>query len=323
MPDKASSRWGRTPTVLVLSRKNLQGFAAISILFFLGAFAWLILSTNYCSSCGASGLWRYSVLASVPTCLLALLPVVGRKWIPDRVPVSGILSLAAIEVVASCLVLGVAPPFIFENFAQSYDIVYFQSISFPFASGMIILLSVTLGLVSFNVAVAVPEPLKSTENWSLKGCCSRVVRNFLMFLGLMMLIHGYVASSNGLAAFSIMIMSMMMVPLFSLYSWTAKRHRFVRILVGGGTALSVIEIIPHLTDFIGLMIPSHPFTVIPVFSLFLVCISCTIGEVGVFIPHPVGLSRGGLGRYATVSAVVLLFLYVTWTFTHAAIGVWI
>jgi len=309
--------------VLVVNRKNLQRCAAISILFFLGAFAWLILSTNYCSSCGASGLWRYSVLACVPTCLLALLPVVGRKWVLDRVPVSGILSLAAIEVVALCLVLGVAPPFIFERFAESYDIVYFQSIPFPFASGMIVLLSVTLGLVSFNVAVAVPEPLKYVENWSLKGCCSRVVRNFLMFLGLVVLIHGYVASSNSLAVFSTMMMSMMLVPLFSLYSWTAKRHRLVRILVGGGTVLSVIEIIPHLTDFIGLMIPSHPFIVIPVLSLFLVCISCTIGEVGVFIPHPVDLSRAGIVGYAAVSAVVLLFLYMTWTFTHAAIGVWV
>jgi hypothetical protein len=199
----------------------------------------------------------------------------------------------------------------------------FQSMRFSFASIMIILLTITLGLVSFNIAVAVREPLKLEKIWTLKSCWARVARDFVMFFGIVLLIHSYVPSSNSTAVFSILMMSMMLIPLFSFYSWMEKRRRILRILFGGGVFLSVVEMVPHLGDVVGIMTPTHPFSVIPVFSLFLVSISCTVGELGVFVSHPVKLSQKGAIAYMLVAAMLVTLAYITWTLTHAAIAVWI
>jgi hypothetical protein len=239
-----------------LDRKNLKALVTISVLFFLGTFAWLVISTNLCYFCAASQLWRVSFLAGVPTYLFAFLVIVGSWPIPEiHVPTHGILSLALVAAGTLGLVLGFAPTLIFQSFAQAYDIVYFQSMRLPFASIMIVLLTITLGLVSFNIAVAVREPLKLEKIWTLKSCWARVARNFVMFFGIVVLIHSYVPSSSSTAVFSIMMMSMMLIPLFSFYSWIEKRRRLVSILLGGGVFLSVVEIIPHLTDVLGIMIP--------------------------------------------------------------------
>jgi hypothetical protein len=160
----------------------------------------------------------------------------------------------------------------------------------------------------------------------------RVIRNFLVFLGVVILILSYSAqfsqllsypsTAKDMVAFTILMIALMLVPLFSLYSEVEKRNRWVKIILGGGgVALSVIELIPQLRELVGLMIPEHPFTVIPVFSLFLVCIGCAAGEIGVFISHPFYVSRCGLVKYVVAIAVAIVLAYVTWTSTHAAITV--
>ena len=306
--------------------------AITSVVLFLGTFLILFITTNLCASCGSSQLWRYSVLACVPTCLLALLPLLTeKKSTCYKLPESGTLSLILVGVACLTLSLWFGPTYIFESWAQTYSIVYFSWVAFPFTSGMIPLISVTLGLVSFNVTVAFREPLKSPKHWSFLGCWTRAIRNFLVFLGVVMLIHdyltGYVASMlpasvpKEMLVFTLLMMSLMLVPLFSLYSEAAKHHRLANIILGGGVAFSVIELIPHLSDLFGWMIPGHPFVVIPVFSLFLVCIACAIGEGGVFVSHPLYVSRQGIMKYVVALAISITLVYITWTSSHAAITV--
>jgi hypothetical protein len=315
--------------MLVIKRRVLQLLAVASVLTFWGVFIFLFATTNLCSSCASSQVWRYSVLACIPTYLLALLPLFGQRATRGSFPVFGILTLVLVGAGSLTVGLWFGLTYIFESWAQTYNIVYFSWIAFPFTSGMIPLISVTLGLVSFNVTVAFREPLKSPKHWSFRGCWTRVIRNFLLFLGLVLLIHSYSAQllsylptlTEDMVVFTILMTALMLVPLFSLYSEVERRHRLVKIILGGGVALSVIELIPHLGELIGLMIPGHPFTVIPVFSLFLVCIACAAGEIGVFMSHPLYIPRHGLVKYVVTIAVAIVLLYITWTSTHAAITV--
>jgi hypothetical protein len=51
-----------------------------------------------------------------------------------------------------------------------------------------------------------------------------------------------------MVVFTILMTALMLVPLFSLYSEVERRHRLVKIILGGGVALSAVELIPHLRE---------------------------------------------------------------------------
>lgn len=315
--------------MLIITRRALQLSAIAAVLFFLAVLIFLFYARNMCSFCASSELWRYSVVASIPTCLLAILPLVGERTTHSNFPLFGILTLVLAG--ADSMILGVwlGPLYIFERWAVTYNIVYSSWIAFPFVSGMIPLISVTIGLVSFNLTVAFREPLKSPKHWTFQGCWIRVIRNFLSFLGLVLLMQSYLAQSlsylpvaaKDMAIFTILMTSLMLVPFFSLYSEIERRHWLVRAILGGGIAISLIELIPHLGELIGMLKPEHPFTLIPVLSLFLVCIGCAAGEIGVFVSHPLRMSRRSVMKYAIVVIVAIILTYVTWVSTHTAITV--
>jgi hypothetical protein len=117
------------------------------------------------------------------------------------------------------------------------------------------------------------------------------------------------------------MLALMLIPLFTLYSELEKRHWVVKAIAGGGAILSIVEIVPNYPELINMMTPAHPFTMIPIFSLLLVCIGSVAGELGVFINHPIRLSTGGLLKYAVCLAFGIGLVYLTWSYTHAAITV--
>lgn len=314
---------------LIASRRALKLLTLATVLTFWCAFVFFFVTTNMCSSCASSQVWRFSVFACAPTCLLAVLPFLGRRTAPNSLPnLLGVFSLLVAGMMS--LVIGLLLPiYIFEIWAETYSIVYFSLISFPFTTGMILLISVTLSLVSFNLAVAFREPLKAPQYWSVRACWKRVIRNLVVFPGFVLLLRSYVARftgylstpAQGYVVFAILMLALMLIPLFTLYSELEKRHWMVKVIAGGGAILSIVEIVPNYPELINMMTPAHPFTMIPLFSLLLVCIGSVVGELGVFIYHPIRLSRGGLLKYAVCLAFGIGLVYLTWSYTHAAITV--
>jgi len=296
-----------------------------SILFYYAVFIWLFSSTNLCASCPASQLWKYAVTASSPTwliflyfCLHSRAPA-SKSGAPFRSCVSVLLALVAVVVVSMFL----APYFTFYAFAQTYDIVYLDQIRFPFSSGMIVLLSATLGLLSFNLGLPWrSKDFVANSHVSMVACWRPVEVNFSLIAWLVLLIQRF-AISNQFMAFSILLISTTIIPIFSqfypLFQKVPRRVMQALRLLG----LSSLATILGFLDFLAGFPLSHPFLVVALFSSVAVCLSSPLGKVWSRYPDFTSCPQTGRWRYALMASLVVLGVLLTWFYSHAAISVWV
>jgi len=204
---------------MLWSNRRLAIVVAGSILFYYAVFIWLLSSTSLCEFCAASQLWKYAVLASSPTWLIFLYFISyssileSKRPAPFRSYAAVLLALVALVIVSIFL----APYFTFYAFAQTYDMVYLGQMRFPFSAGMIVLLSATLGLQSFNLALAWrPRDWVPNRSYSAAACWRLAGVNFSLIGWLVLLIQRF-ALSNQFTAFSILLISTTIIPIFSQF----------------------------------------------------------------------------------------------------------
>jgi hypothetical protein len=310
---------------MLWSNRRVAIVVAGSILFYYAVFIWLLSSTSLCEFCAASQLWKYAVVASSPTWLIFLCffpysnTLALKRATPFRSYAAILLALVAFVVVSIFL----APYFTFYAFAQAYEIVYLNQMPFPFSAGMIVLLSATLGLQSFNLGLAWrPKDLVADSSYSVAACWRSAGVNFSL-IGWLVLLIQYFALSNQFMAFSILLMSTTIIPVFSQFypSFQKLPSRFMQVLhlLGLGSLATIFGFLGFLTGF-----PlSHPFLVVALFSSVAVCLSSPLGRALSRYTEVTSWSQIGRWRYALAVLLVVLGVFLTWFYSHAAISVWI
>ncbi len=310
----------REAAKLFLSQRSL---VISSLLFFYGVYLWVFLSTGLCQTCAASQLWKYSVLASSPITLLFVLVLIKQrtlKSIRSRGAVSMVISLATLLYFAA----SIAPEYTLVRFAQRYDIVYFDLVAFPFSSAMILFLTATLGLISFNLsAVWGGRESSARRQWSVMGCWKRVSRNWISFLWFVLLLYRAFPTANEYRIFGILMISTLAIPFFGIYSSLERHHRAVRWLIGGAAGASLLQIFLDVNDFLAIFAPPHPFAVVPLASFLAVGLASALGEIGTSPSVSTPSKRRGKWSLALSTVGVVVAVYITWAYSHAAIVVFL
>jgi len=290
---------------------------AASLVFYYALLLHLVVSSNFTY---ASMLWKYTVLMSSPSWLIFL--YICLRWRTRSLAhqrrykeFSVMLVLVAFLFVAAI----VAPLFIFHEFAQTYDIWYFdQRIRFSFPSAMIVLLTATSGMVSFNIGLVfrrgdfVAKTYRSLSQWS------PVIRNLSIFVGPVLLIQRQLSSADQFMAFSTLLGAIMIVPiLHPLFQKLPRRYDWLLYFLGL-TSLSI----PGILDFLTYFSPfGHPFIVFALCSSVAVCFSSALGEFGSYYLDLRSLTRTRSRSYVAAILLVVLGVVVTWFYSHAAISV--
>jgi hypothetical protein len=299
---------------IIFRRTVLKIVVAASILFFYGAIVFLLSLTNWCASCAASQLWKYSVIACLPSWLVFLLCATWKRDpLTSRPCISVLIGFGVVLIVTAWL----APLFTFLAFNQVYDIVYFNSISFSFASGMTILLAVTLGLMSSNLGIAFPRG-QSRDDKS-PACWKPVATNFSLIGWIVVLIQ-HLGIANQLAAFGVLLISTTSIPLFMqlqpMFERATPRVRKISQLVGLGSLATVLGGLDFATGF-----PLwHPFLVVALTSSIAICLSSPLGQTWSRYAGVDGILTKKRLQYV-LAFIAVVWVLISWEYSRAAIAV--
>lgn len=303
------------------SARPLAAMTVASIAFYYLVLIWLIVPSNYCSSCPSSEWWRETVVAIAPMWLLsAYVQIKWREQSPNfrRSVLQDALMLLALLPPVMIL----APVYILEVMNSRYDIVYFNMIQFPFSSAMILVLTLTFALFAFNLSLA----NRRDNSASRIQLSSLVFSNFSLLVWFVLLVQQRFGIKSEFIVFSALMFSMPTIPIFSAFydafdrlspkiKWTLK----IMGLVFGLGSQSIWDV---WAFFQGAVL-SHPFLVIALFSSLCVCLSSAMGREWSYRPNIDTPQRVRLWTFAIIALVVVLLVIVTLLYTHAAIVVYL
>jgi len=179
-----------------MRRPLISWFVWISVIFYYLVFAYLVFSTDFLRAVAASQLWKCMVIMSGPAWLIFL--CIWMRWRTRPFGSdehSSNISLVFVLVALLSFAAGFAPQFAYHAFGQTYSILYFDLIRFPFPSAIVALVSATSGIVSFNIGIArrqgrfTPRVSRSAvQRWCLVG------QNALLSVGLVLTLNTYSAA---------------------------------------------------------------------------------------------------------------------------------
>jgi hypothetical protein len=306
----------------LISKRTAKVLVASSVLFYYFITAVLLASTNFCNACSASTVWKYGVVAGLPTWLAFLYLYSIRRKKPS-VPTSTLRGCTPLLFGLGLVLITsiwLAPLITFLAFAQIYEIVYVDPIRFPFSAAMTVLFSVTLGLMSYNLGSAWPSPVSEDED-SRATCWRMAELNFSLIAWLVVALQ-HLVTQNEPIAFSILVISTTTIPIFS------QLQRFLRNLprqvmraapyVGIGSLATALGALGFLIGF-----PLyHPFLVASLWFTIGVCISSAVGQ-----RYSCRYDLGGRTTISTLRwlspafTLLVLFVALTWLYSHAFVSV--
>jgi hypothetical protein len=197
--------------------------------------------------------------------------------------------------------------------------------AFAFPSGMILLLSLTAMVVAFNVRISVRNRDTEAMVRNSKYGLELAVQNIAVYSSIVFwsnfIQQQLLRSSNQYAAFSILMILIMLVPVLQpKLAGLTKRQKKVLGVAGISTTLSLLACLNFVFD-----IPTWPPSLsFAVFAFLLVCMSAALGFLGAL-----GIDRRSLRYEVTKSLVALsassglsmILVYATWFYSHAAVTV--
>jgi len=293
------------------------------IIYYVPLF-YLFFTTNSFANCAASALWKYTVLASSASWLTFVYFCLG--WRNRSSSTLHWLVLASVTLVLSnCVAFTTVfvPRLILGLFAETYDIVYFDSIVFSFPSAMIALLTATSGIASFNVGLVFrghdPLVIKRSLPEQFKIGWYPALRNLSLYVGFSSSIQLLFGRPNQLTAFGTLLIVAMIIPILHPgFERLPKHVKWILSLLGISSLMSIHDILDFLTTFS----PVHPFTLFALFSSVTVCLSSALGELGSSYIDRRSLRRArGRGKVAIAALLFMLGVIATWLFSHAAIAI--
>ena len=223
-------------------------------------------------------------------------------------------------IVLAPVIAALAPLTVAILWQQAYKIVYFGSISFDFFGPMILVITAIDGVVSLTVgllfrragSVDLSTVLGKGNHW-----WGPAFRRF-SFLASIVLLPTNFGDPNIHVKFSTLFMTALIVP--AIYPLVERRPRFQGFLSSylGLGALTLLTIWNLMTRYPLV----HPFLVIGFLSFLVGCLSSAVGDLGSYCLEIKHLERrNALLRLCVITTFVLLFVGVTWFYSHLTIFV--
>jgi len=312
---------------MLMSKIFPRMLVGTSVVLYYAIFGVLMGSTKFCNSCSASTLWKYGLIASLPTWLVFLYLYSIRRNNPlvSAARMRGCTSLLLGLVLILVSSMWLVPLLTFLAFRETYDIVYFDPIRFPFSLAITVLLSITLGLMSYNLRTAwshgaIEEKRSQSTCWHMVGV------NFSL-IGWVVQILQHLGLTNEPVAFGILLISTTSIPIFSQVQGFLEKllrthpgaMRKIQY-VGLGTLATAVGILDFLTGY-----PLwHPFLVVALWSTMGACISSTIGQCYSYGYDTGGRTTRSMWAWLSLAVLLLVLLVVlTWFYSHAAVSAWL
>jgi len=281
----------------------------------------LILYTNYCASCAGSQLWKYTILGSSLVWIAFFYVAFARMPRTVSHEFYSVFDRNLLALVMLAPVTAVLAPFLVTIlWGEAYRIVYFGSISFDFFGPMVLVVTATAGMISLTIGLLVPRV--DSVNLSIvlgKGnhWWGPALRRF-SFLAWSVLLPTNFGDLDMHIKFSMLFMTTLIVP--AIYPLVEKRPElqgFLSRYLGLGP-LCIVTILNLIIRYPLV----HPFMVIGFLSFLVGCLSSAVGDLGSYCLEIKHLgNREALLRLCAIAAFVLLFVAVTWFYSHLAIFV--
>jgi hypothetical protein len=308
---------------IISSRILRRSLVASSLAWYYAFMLYPILTTHLCQNCGASLLWKCTILASLPSWLIFVCNWLASKNRPSA-PLYGLISLIFVLVGVIPFSVALAPQIIYAAFAQAYDIVYVEPLQFAFPSGMILALIVTSGVVAFNFGIAFRREVEMTATplRQVRFALGLAARNIAVYIAVALVSKQMLGTANQFLAFVLLMTLNMIIPILHPVLACLPRKAVKALeIVGISTTLSIYGVVEFFEGF-----PlTTPFLVFALAASLLVCISSALGEVGAVsvdlrsMGHR--LTRRRFFALAVLLILSVLFTLATWVYSHAHIAV--
>jgi hypothetical protein len=309
-----------------ISHCRLTIIIIVSIIWY---YMWLfvpIAATNCVQSCASSYLWKVALVGGVLTLLVFAYTILETKT--RSFLYYGFFSVLFVLDLVVSYVAGAVPAVIAMAFTEVYNITI-SMVEFPFASGMILFLTIISALMSFNVGIAFPAKVQIAKGFKkqLKFAWVPVVRNFSIYVGITLRLKGVIdffklgGGNAELYSFTILMAANMLIPILHPVI-TRLSKRVITILGFIGLSIGLASVCDLEAFFGGTFPLIHPFVVFAFYSSACVCISSALGELAYkFVDLRSLREKRSISQFLVACLSISLLVVVTWFLSHAHITV--